>query len=137
MTLSEQDRTECLADPHSFGERLALQFQDLAAPMANGGGMPSPTTAPKESGRAGAPVSKGKRQQPQLHRATKKRSAAKRAKKSSLTPKSKRQTGREPLKCPECDKPFMTAGRLRNHMRDQHGIASVQPSSSGTAGTAE
>jgi len=95
------------------------------APAPNGSG-----AGPK--GGAGAPGHARQLKSDQPIGRLKKR----RATKSSSTRTSKPRTARELLRCSICDKPFMTAGRLRNHMRDQHGDAPAQPSSSVTAGTA-
>jgi len=82
----------------------------VAAPNGAGGG-----AGPK--GGAGAPDPRGARRQ------LKRRSPARRAKpvKSSSTRTSKPRKARVPLKCEVCGRPFLTQGRLTNHLRDQHG----------------
>jgi len=130
--ISSEDLERYLADPQAWATDVRAQLNGHtpgAAKPATGGGV-----GPKDH--AGA-LEHARR--PYQRRATKHTS---RKPKSSRTPKpnsgraSKSQKTAAPLKCSTCDKPFITAGRLRNHMRDQHGVVSAPVPSTATAASA-
>lgn len=68
-------------------------------------------------------------------RLLKRRAKAKPAK-SSSTRTSKPRKERVTLKCEVCGRPFLTQGRLTNHLRDQHGSEWAPAPSSATAESA-